>query len=159
MFSIFNSRKAVPVGDDERKEIMRLLEMAEDTRHGAFLHLMDKSKLKFRWNPAMDVKNGVLGNFGMLRPNTIDLAPGPSPHSEGDYPFDRILSLMPTIWHELDHKFQLNEAPLSFLLDGLPLVREAPWSTEPDARAVEEAMEEFYSARRRDIEMSWRNGA
>jgi hypothetical protein len=156
MFSIFSSKKAIPFSPEERAEMLRLLRLVEDTRFGAFLHLIDLGKVIFRWNPSMDVRNGVLGSFSALRPNTIDLAPGASPHAAGEYPFGRILDLAPTAMHELEHMFQLRQAPLSFLVDGLPVIREAPWSTEPDARKVEEEAEKFYSSERLEIEGSWR---
>jgi hypothetical protein len=153
-FFIWQLRNATPFSEDEHTEMLRLLGLWKNSRHGAFLNLLKLENISFYWSDALNFENGVMGAFNIAHPNSIYLMKNISPDPfMGDIPFykyDWLLTLIDTAIHELTHMFQFKFAKISYIIHSAS-IRYLPGSIEEDAEMVQAEARKFYDEIQKDI--------
>ena len=78
------------------------------------LPIADIHETSIYWNDKYTVDNGIMGSFSIMEPNCIDLNP------LGKSVPERII---PTIVHELRHRWQFYHNPVLYLFKSIPIIR------------------------------------
>ena len=79
MFTIFSLKNTIPLTDEELNWLHKMLAQYSATDQGHWLQALPWTRFQFRWCPAMNTDNGIMGCFSPLYPNTILLQPYAGP--------------------------------------------------------------------------------
>jgi len=127
MFTIFSLKNTTPLTDEELNWLHKMLAEYSASVQGLWLKSLPWTKFKFRWCPAMNGDNGVIGCFSPLHPDTIFLQPFENADIAIKDPSGRVTwieEIFPTIIHELAHARQWQKSKIAYVICSLPGLRE-----------------------------------
>ncbi len=127
MFTIFSLKDSKPLTDEELAWLRKMLTQYSMTMPGLWLQALPWTRFQFRWCPAMNGDNGVIGCFSPLHPGTIFLQPFENADVAIKDPSGRVTwieEIFPTIIHELAHARQWQKSKIAYVICSLPGLRE-----------------------------------
>ena len=144
MFTVLSLSKSEPLTAEELNWLHSMLGQYSMTMPGLWLQTLPWTRFEFRWCPAMNTDNGIVGCFSPLHPNTIYLQPFANEEfalRNSDGRVNWIEGIFPTIIHELCHAKQWKRSKIAYILCALPFLRE--FTLEVDANAAGKAAVPF----------------
>ena len=147
MFTVFSLMKSKPLSEEEMEWLHKMLAQYSMTLSGLWLQSLPWTRFEFRWCPAMNMDNGIMGCFSLFHPNTIYL----QPYENADFviknPSGRvhwIEEIFQTIVHELRHAHQWKLSKLEYIVCGVPGLRQI--TLEADAEKAGKEAQKFADA-------------
>lgn len=137
MFTIGKLRKTEELNERDATYLVKMLARYAVTERGLWLQSLPWTKMKFRWCPAMEIEDGVMGCFTPLSPGTVYLMPNPGEDISGGERSYWVEQLFDVIVHELRHAWQWKRSRIGYLVCALPWLRN--FTLEKDAKRQEEA--------------------
>ena len=136
MFTAFSLSKSEPLTAEELNWLHSMLGQYSMTMPGLWLQALPWTRFEFRWCPAMNSDNGVIGCFSPLHPGTIFLQPFENAEyaENPDGRVHWIEQIFTTIVHELKHAQQWKKSKIAYILCALPFLRE--FTLEVDANGA-----------------------
>ena len=141
VFTAFSLRGSNPLTDEELAWLHKMLAQYSASVQGLWLKSLPWTKFKFRWCPAMNGDNGVIGCFSPLHPDTIFLQPFENADIAIKDPSTWIEEIFPTIIHELCHAKQWKLSKIAYVICALPGLR--TFTLERDANEAGNAARTF----------------
>ena len=144
MFTVLYLRKSETPTDEELNWIQKMLSQYALTDSGLWLQSLPWTRFEFRWCPAMNGDNGVIGCFSPLHPGTIFLQPFENADVAIKDPSGRVTwieEIFPTIIHELCHAKQWKLSKIAYVICALPGLR--TFTLERDANEAGNAARTF----------------
>jgi len=144
MFTIFSLKNTTPLTDEELNWLHKMLAEYSASMQGLWLQALPWTRFNFRWCPAMNGDNGVIGCFSPLHPDTIFLQPFENADIAIKDPSGRVTwieEIFPTIIHELCHAKQWKLSKIAYVICALPGLR--TFTLEKDANLAGEDAREF----------------
>lgn len=144
MFTIFSLKDSKPLTDEELAWLRKMLTQYSMTMPGLWLQALPWTRFQFRWCPAMNSDNGVIGCFSPLHPGTIFLQPFENADIAIKDPSGRVTwieEIFPTIIHELCHAKQWKLSKIAYVICALPGLR--TFTLEADAERAQKASQPF----------------
>ena len=144
MFTIFSLKDSKPLTDEELAWLRKMLTQYSMTMPGLWLQALPWTRFQFRWCPAMNGDNGVIGCFSPLHPDTIFLQPFENADIAIKDPSGRVTwieEIFPTIIHELCHAKQWKLSKIAYVICALPGLR--TFTLERDANEAGNAARTF----------------
>lgn len=138
MFTLFDLPDSYPIPDAERNRMLRRVKQFAQLPEGEWLNAINWQAVKLKWCCGMTQENGVMGCFVFMT-NTIYLMPE-DPYMSGKKSGWPEL-IVPTLIHELRHKWQFERNKLLYILCCLPLLREI--TIERDAWKTTQFAQDF----------------
>lgn len=138
MFTLFNLPESYDIPENERNRMLRRVKQFSQIPEGEWLNSINWQSVNLKWACGMNQENGVMGCF-VFATNTIYLQP------ENVYESSKYSGwaelIVPTLIHELRHKWQFERNKLLYILCCLPLLREI--TIEKDAWKITEIAQDF----------------
>ena len=144
VFTAFSLRDSKPLTDEELAWLHKMLAQYSASVQGLWLKSLPWTRFQFRWCPAMNGDNGVIGCFSPLHPGTIFLQPFENADIAIKDPSGRVTwieEIFPTIIHELCHAKQWKLSKIAYVICALPGLR--TFTLEKDANLAGEDAREF----------------
>lgn len=138
MFTIFDLIKSYDVNDEQRIKLFRRIKQFSEIEEGKWLNSINWQAVHFKWACNMTMDNGVMGCYVFVN-NTIYLMPEDVYDSGANSSWVELL--VPTVIHELRHKYQYEKSKALYILCALPLLREI--TIEKDAWKFTKIAENF----------------
>lgn len=135
MFFSFQLKNTKPLTHKETAAIRQVLDDYSRTPNGEWLRTFPYMRFEFRWCPAFNTENGIIGAFLWTHPWTIYLMPEQVQTKKSTWP----RYITDSVIHELRHAWQFRKNPLLYILCALPILRQ--FTIEKDATKIgKEAM-------------------
>lgn len=138
MFTLFDLPDSYEVPYYDRNRMFRRVKQFAELPEGEWLNAINWRAVNLKWANGMTQENGVMGCF-VFATNTIYLMPEDVYMSGKNSGWPELI--VPTLIHELRHKWQYERNKLLYILCCVPVVRE--WTIEKDARKITEIAQDF----------------
>lgn len=138
MFTVFSLPNSYEVSESERQRMFRRVEQFAKLPGNDWLNYINYHGVNLKWANGMTPENGVLGCF-VCWTNTIYLQPEDVYNSGKGSQWPELQ--VPTLIHELRHKWQFERNKLLYILCCILIVRE--WTIEKDAWKITLAAYDF----------------
>ena len=138
MFTLFNLPESYEVPESERNRMLRRVKQFSQIQEGEWLNAINWQSVNLKWACGMNQENGVMGCFVFMT-NTIYLMPEDVYMSGKNSGWPELI--VPTLLHELRHKWQYERNRIGYILCCLPFLREI--TIEKDAWRITELAQEF----------------
>ena len=138
MFTLLDLLDSYEVPESERNRMFRRVNQFAQTENGEWLNSINWQAVNLKWACRMNQKNGVMGCL-FATYKTIYLMPEDVYMSGKNSGWPELI--VPTLIHELRHKWQYERNKLLYILCCVPVVRE--WTIEKDARKITEIAQDF----------------
>ena len=141
MFTLFDLPNSYEIPESERQRMFRRVEQFAKLPGNDWLNSINWQAVNLKWANGMTPENGVLGCF-VFWTNTIYLQPEDVYNSGKGSQWPELQ--VPTLIHELRHKWQYERNKLLYILCCLPILREI--TIERDAEKITKKADEFCEA-------------
>lgn len=138
MFTLFDLPESYDVPENERNRMLRRVKQFAQLPEGEWLNAINWQAVNLKWCCGMTQENGVMGCF-VFATNTIYLMPEDVYVSGKNSGWAELI--VPTLLHELRHKYQFERNKLLYILCCLPILREL--TIEKDADKITKKADEF----------------
>ena len=138
MFTLFDLLDSYEIPEAERKRMFRIAEKYASLPQGDWMNAINWRGVNLKWARGMNQENGVMGCYVFMT-NTIYLQPEDVYLSGKGSQWPELM--VPTLIHELRHKYQYEGNKVKYVLCCLPFLRE--WTLEKDAYRITQFAQDF----------------
>ena len=138
MFTLLDLPDSYEIPEAERKRMFRIAEKYASLPQGDWMNAINWRGINLKWARGMTPENGVMGCYVPFA-NTIYLQPEDVYLSGKGSQWPELM--VPTLIHELRHKYQYEGNKLLYILCCLPFLRE--YTLEKDAYRITQFAQEF----------------